>query len=90
MDAQHGDAQRGGPAPSDRRTAAETGRLNWQRDSRYNRRALVEARIGRFKQVIGDALRSHTDRAQVTEIAIAVAVLNRMLDLGRSKSVRVA
>jgi hypothetical protein len=27
-----------------------------------------------------NALRSHTDKAQVTEIAIAVEVLNRMLD----------
>ncbi|WP_146203726.1 hypothetical protein [Azospirillum sp. TSO5] len=69
---------------------AETGRLNWQRDNRYNQRALAEAQIGRFKQVIGDALRSHTDEAQVTEIAIAVEVLNRMLDLGRPKYVRVA
>src|SRR5690348_3746472 len=40
---------------------AETGQLGWQRTSQYNLRALVEAQIGRFKQVIGDALRSHTD-----------------------------
>jgi hypothetical protein len=66
------------------------GRLGWQRASQYNLRALVEAQIGRFKQVIGDALRFHTDAAQTTEIAIAVQVLNRMLDLGRPKSVRVA
>jgi hypothetical protein len=50
----------------------------------------VEAQIGRFKQVIGDALRSHTEAAQATEIALAVTVLNRMLDLGRPNSVRVA
>jgi hypothetical protein len=40
--------------------------------------------------MIGDALRSHSDAAQATEIAVAVEVLNRMLDLGRPKSVRVA
>ncbi|CAO3359467.1 hypothetical protein [Azospirillum palustre] len=68
---------------------AETGRLNWQHDSRCNLRALVEAQIGRFKRVIGDALRSHTDAAQTTEIAVAVEVLNRMLDFGRPKSLRV-
>jgi hypothetical protein len=50
----------------------------------------VEAQIGRFKQVIGDALRSRTDAAQATEIAIAVEVLNRMPDFGRPKSVRIA
>ena len=80
------------PTPRDRhiQQIAETGRLNWQRDNLYNLRALVEAQIGRFKRVIGDALRSHSDEAQAIEIAIAVEVLNRMLDLGRSKSVRVA
>ena len=35
-------------------------------------------------------LRFHTAEAQATEIAIAVEVLNRMLDLGRPNSVRVA
>lgn len=69
---------------------AEIGRLNWQRDSRYNLRALVEAQIGRWKRIIGGALRSHTAAAQTTEIAIAVEVLNRMLDLGHPKSVRAA
>ncbi|WP_172428441.1 hypothetical protein [Azospirillum brasilense] len=69
---------------------AQIGRLNWQRDSRYNLRALVEAQIGRFKWMIGDALRSHTDRAQATEIVVAVEVLNRMFDLGRPNSVRFA
>ena len=69
---------------------AETGRLKWQRDNLYNLRALEEAQIGRFKRVIGDALRSHSDDAQAAEIAVAVEVLNRMLDLGRPKSVRVA
>jgi hypothetical protein len=51
---------------------------------------LVEGQIGRFKQVIGPMLRFHTAEAQATEIAIAVEVLNRMLDLGRPNSVRVA
>ncbi len=65
---------------------AETGRMAWQRSSGYNQRAKVEGQIGRWKQVLGSALRFHSDRAQATEIAIA-AVLNRMLDLGRPNSV---
>jgi hypothetical protein len=40
--------------------------------------------------VIGDALRSRTDRRRATEVAIAVQALNRMLDLGRPESVRIA
>src|SRR4029077_13034949 len=62
---------------------AERGRIGWQRASGYNWRALVEADIGRYKRVIGDALRSRTKGRQTTEVAIAVASLNRMLELGR-------
>jgi hypothetical protein len=40
---------------------AEHGRAAWQKASGYTMRARVEAAIGRFKQVIGDGLRSHTD-----------------------------
>ena len=69
---------------------AERGRMGWQKASGYNWRALVEADVARFKRVIGDALRSHTDERQATEVAIAVQVLNRMLDLGRPGYVRVA
>ncbi len=69
---------------------ATKGRPGWQAARKYNRRALVEAQIGRYKTVIGNALRSHTDEAQATEVAIAVLILNRMLDLGRPQSVRVA
>ena len=54
------------------------------------RRVLAEATIGRFKRVIGDGLRSSTDQRQTTEINVAVAVLNRMLELGHPKSVRIA
>jgi hypothetical protein len=37
-----------------------------------------------------DQVRSRTDQRQATEMTVAVAVLNRMLELGRSKSVRIA
>src|SRR5512133_751873 len=67
---------------------AERGRMGWQRASGYNWRALVEADIGRYKRVIGDALRSRTEGRQTTEVAIAVASLNRMLELGRPEYVR--
>jgi hypothetical protein len=48
----------------------------------------MEADIGRYKRVIGDALRSRTEGRQSTEVAIAVASLNRMLELGRPEYVR--
>ena len=69
---------------------AERGRMGWQKAPGYNRRALVEADVSRWKRVIGDGLRSQTDGRQATEVAIAVDVLNRMLDLGRPEYVRIA
>ena len=80
------------PTPRDRhlQLIAERGRMGWQTASGYNWRALVEADVSRFKRVIGDGLRSRTDRRRATEVAIAVGALNRMLDLGRPKYVRTA
>ena len=72
------------------RNIAARGRRGWQAASGYNRRALIEAQIGRYKRVIGNALRSHTQEARRAEVAIADHVLNRMNDLGRPKSVRVS
>ena len=69
---------------------AERGRMGWQKASGYNWRALIEADISRWKRVIGDAPRSHTDGRQATEVAIAADVLNRMLELGRPEYVRIA
>jgi hypothetical protein len=40
--------------------------------------------------VIGDALRSRTERRPVNEAALAVRVLNRMLELGRPEYVRLS
>jgi hypothetical protein len=39
--------------------------------------------------VIGDALRSRTDQTEATEVAIAAAALNRMLELGRPNHARI-
>ncbi len=80
------------PTQRDRhlRSMAEQGRRGWQKASGYNRRALAEAAISRYKRVIGGALQSRKERRQATEVAIAVQVLNRMLELGRPESVRIA
>ena len=69
---------------------AEHRRAAWQKASGYNSRACVEATIGRFKQVIGDGLRCRTDQRRATEVEVAVHALNRMLELGRPESVRIA
>src|SRR3954466_3975529 len=65
------------------------GRRGWQTASGYTKRAGAETAISRFKRVIGDELRSHTDERRATEMDVAVHVLNRMLDLGRPTYVRI-
>src|SRR5215212_6036195 len=69
---------------------AEKGRMGWQKASGYNWRARAEATIGRWKRVIGDGLHARTDEHRATEMDVAVHVLNRMLELGRPESVRIA
>ena len=80
------------PTQRDRhlQSIAQHGRAAWQKASGYTRRARAEAAIGRFKQVIGDGLRSRTDRRRATEVDVAVHALNRMLEPGRPISVRIA
>ena len=71
-------------------SVAEHGRAAWQKASGYTTRAQAEAGITRFKQVIGDGLRSRTDRRRATEVGVAVHALNRMPELGRPSYVRIA
>ena len=68
----------------------EHGRMAWQKTSGYNARAKAEAAVSRYKRVIGDALHSRMEGRQATEVAIAVRALNRMLELGCPRSVRIA
>jgi hypothetical protein len=80
------------PTQRDRhlQSVAKDGRIGWQKASGYNKRSRVEATIGRYKQVIGSGLCSRKDRCRMTEVGVAVDVLNRMLEFGRPISVRIA
>ncbi len=64
--------------------------MAWQKASGYTNRARAESAVGRWKRVIGEGLRSHTDEGRATEVGVAVHVLNRMLELGRPTYVRLA
>lgn len=67
---------------------ANRGGLRWQRETKYGQRALVETAMGRYKTIIGLCLQARSFLGQRAEAAVAVAVLNRMLDAGRPNSVR--
>lgn len=47
----------------------------------------AEVDMSRFKRVIGDALRSRTERRRATEVATTIEVLNHMVDLERPSHV---
>ncbi len=80
------------PTQRDRhlRAIVEHGRTAWQAASGCTEPARAETAMSRFKRVIGVGLRSHPDERRATEVEVDVHVLNRMPDLGRPNSVRVA
>jgi hypothetical protein len=80
----------GPPCQRDRHLAIiqEKGRLAWQKAVGYGKRALVETMMACWKTLIGSRLRARGFAAQQTEVAIGVAVLNRLLSVARPHSVR--
>jgi hypothetical protein len=66
------------------------GKRAWQTATAYTRRNLIEAGVSRFKRIIGRRLRTRSLAAQRAETRIGIQVLNRMLDLGRPITQRVA
>ena len=84
------DAAAHNPSQRDKHIAsiAVHGRLGWQKESGYGRRALVETAMGRYKGIIGRRLRARSLSGQRAETAVGVAVLNRMLHAGPPNSVR--
>ena len=55
---------------------AERSRMAWQTASGYDRLALVELNVSRYKRSTRDAPRSRTDDRRAAEVAIAGGVLN--------------
>ena len=64
----------------------ELGRREWKKEAGYHQQARVENAIYRYKQLIGGRIRSRNIDAQATEVRLAVNALNRMLELGASRS----
>jgi len=54
----------------------------------YGRRNHAETTMGRYKRLIGPKLRARTVSGQRGEVAIAVSILNRMIQTGKPISVR--
>ncbi len=68
---------------------SEVGRREWRKESGAHQQARAENAMLRYKRIIGVSLRAKKPRAQVSEVMLAVRVLNRMADLGMPNSVAV-
>jgi hypothetical protein len=68
----------------------EMGRKGWKESVGYHQRSKVETFMYRYKQIIGDKLKSRKIENQTTEVKIACKVLNKMAALGMPVSVKIA
>lgn len=64
----------------------DKGKLSWQNEMDYGRRARVENTMHRYKSIIGNKLRSKSFESQNTEVQIGVRILNRMAHLGMPRA----
>lgn len=71
-------------------TIARLGRREWKKSCGYHRRSLAENAMYRFKTLTGPCLWARRIDSQATEIAVRVGVLNRMTELARPQSLRIA
>ena len=68
------------------RRIEKVGRAQWRRDYGQHKQAKVENAIGRFKRILGPAIRARRRHGQRVEVMMEVWILNRMLDLGAPRS----
>jgi hypothetical protein len=80
------------PSPRDGhiRAAREQGRSAWRKANGYGQRSLAETAIGRYKALIGPRLRARGLASQQGEIGLGAKVLNRMIQVAKPVSARIA
>ncbi|WP_418230164.1 IS5 family transposase [Burkholderia mayonis] len=69
---------------------AQLGRREWKKSSGYHRRSLAENAMSRFKTLTGNRRCGRRTDSQATKAAIRVCVLNRVADIARPQSGRIA
>jgi len=83
-----------GTDPSDRldniRLIEDKGKLTWQNQVGYGRRARAENTMHRYKAIIGNKLKARTFESQSSEVQIAIGILNKMAKLGMPRARKAA
>lgn len=69
---------------------AKSSRREWKQGSGYHQRSLAENLMYRLKTLTGHCLWAREMGSQATEVSIRAGVLNRMAELARPQSVRIA
>ena len=64
----------------------QVGKDQWQQETGYHRRSLVETAMMRLKTLFSDRLKAREWKRQETELPIRCAALNRMTKLGMPHS----
>jgi hypothetical protein len=67
----------------------ETDRATWKKEVEYHRRSLVEVAMYRYKTIFTGTLQSRKVEYENKEVAFKCVLLNKMNDLGMSKSYKV-
>ncbi|MDB6096175.1 MAG: transposase [Francisellaceae bacterium] len=67
----------------------QLGPYKWQNKLGYNKRILVETLMFCYKKLIGPQLYSRLFSSQSTETKIGCLVLNKMLELGKPRSIKI-
>lgn len=68
----------------------KVGRQQWKQESGYHRRSLSETTMFRFKTIFGSTLRRRRFDNQAVECFLKCAALNRLIQLGKPDSYKVA
>ena len=69
---------------------AKIGLRRWKKESGYHRQGVVENAFFKYRSMLGDKLHARGLAAQKAEAAIGCKILNRLLFLGRPRSVAIA
>lgn len=88
---QHGNCK-APPHPRDEnlRSIRRQGRSKWKQESNYHRRSIAETTMSRMKTAFGGVVRSRKFENQATELLLQCSALNRMIQLAKPESVKVA
>lgn len=88
--AKHGN-RAGRQLPRDKaiRQIRKLGRKQWKKKVGYHRRSIAESTVFRLKNVFGEKLSSRTIVQQEVEVRIKCSALNKMLQLGMPKTIKI-